>query len=300
MIGYLLHIFIFFCIYATAGFGLSVAVGYGGFFTMAQAAFFAIGCYAYALGTTAWGLGIGMSLLIAIGLASVSSLSLSMAAWRLKGDFFIMGSLAIQSLILSVMNNSYRDGYSIGTLHNLTNGPSGIAGIPRPVIFGIVFDTEELMAALAGLILLAALCYFRLVLASPWGRVITAMRDDELAARSLGKNVKLLKLEVFFVSSVAAAVAGVIFASYLGYVDPALASLDQSVLMLSMVIVGGLGSLRGTLLGAALLILVPEILRYANFPDQIASSLRLMAYGLLLVLMMHWRPQGIWGRFKVN
>jgi branched-chain amino acid transport system permease protein len=298
--GYLLHFFIYFSIYAIAGFGLTVAVGYGGFFTLAQAAFFALGCYVYALGTAAWGVGIGISLLLAIALSAVFSLSLSLAAWRLKGDFFIMGSLAIQSLILSVLNNGYRDGYALGSLRNLTNGPSGIPGIPRPAIFGIVFDTETLMAALAGAVLLAVFCYLRLVLDSPWGRVITAMRDDELAARSLGKNVKLLKVEVFALSSVAAAVAGVIFASYVGYVDPTLASLDQSVLMLSMVIVGGLGSLRGALLGAALLILLPEILRYANFPDQVASSLRLMAYGLLLVVMMHLRPQGIWGRFEVK
>jgi branched-chain amino acid transport system permease protein len=300
MTAYALHFFIYFCVYAIAGFGLTVAVGYGGFFTMAQAAFFAIGCYAYALGSTAWGMGFGLCLLLAVGLAAVSSLSLSLAAWRLKGDFFIMGSLAIQSLILSLLNNSYRDGHPIGSIANLTNGPSGIPGIPRPAIFGIILDTEGLMAAMAAVLMIASLAYFKVVLSSPWGRTVAAMRDDELAVRGLGKNVKLLKVQVFIVSSVAAALAGVIYASYLGYVDPSIASLDQSVLMLSMVIVGGLGALRGAMAGAALLILLPEVLRYARFPDQMASSLRLMAYGLLLVFMMHWRPKGIWGRFTVN
>jgi branched-chain amino acid transport system permease protein len=300
MTAYALHFFIYFCIYATLGFGLTIAVGYGGFFTMAQAAFFAIGCYCYALGMTAWGLGLFLSLLSAIVLAAIGSLSLSLIAWRLKGDFFIMGTLAIQSLILSLLNNSYLDGHPLGSLWNLTNGPSGIVGIPRPELFGIRFDTEGSMAVLCAALLLASLIYCHRLLSSPWGRVTAAMRDDELAVRSLGKNVKLLKIEIFVVSSVLASLAGAAYAAYTGYIDPTIASLDHSVLMLSMVIVGGLGSLRGTVFGAALLILLPEMLRYAHFPDSTASSLRLLAYGLLLVLMMHWRPQGFWGRFKVN
>ena len=300
MTAYALHFFIYFCIYATLGFGLTIAVGYGGFFTMAQAAFFAIGCYSYALGMTAWGLGFPLSLLIAISLAAIGSLSLSLIALRLKGDFFIMGSLAIQSLILSLLNNSYLDGHRLGTLRNLTNGPSGIVGIPRPEFFGIRFDTEGSMAVLSAALLSVSFLYCRRLLASPWGRVTTAMRDDELAARSLGKNIKLLKIEVFAVSSVLASLAGAVYAAYTGYIDPTVASLDHSVLMLSMVIVGGLGSLGGTAFGAALLIMLPVTLRYAHFPDSTASSLRLLAYGLLLVLMMHLRPQGFWGRFKVN
>jgi branched-chain amino acid transport system permease protein len=300
MNGYLFHLCIYFCIYATVGLSLSVSVGYGGYLVLAQAGFFAIGCYSYALGATVWGLGLGTCLVIAVSVGVVMSLALSLPSWRLKGDFFVMASLAVQSVVQSLLNNWYSDGHPVGSWANLTNGPSGIPNIPRPAMFGIKFDTNGSVALLTLFILLLSLVYLQFVLRGPWGKALLARRDDELATRGLGKNVKLLKLQIFAVSCGIVAAAGVGYASYLGYVDPTLASLDHSVLMLSMVIVGGTGSLRGPLVGALLLIGIPEVLRFAHFPDQTASSIRLMAYGVLLVGMMHLRPQGLLGRFRVS
>lgn len=297
---YLSHLSIYFCIYATVGLSLNVSVGYGGFLTMAQAGFFAIGCYSYALGSTVWGLSVGTCLAIAVSVAVLMSLALSLPSWRLKGDFFVMSTLAVQSVVQSLLNNWYLDGHRVGSFANLTNGPSGIPNIPRPAIFGIKFDTNGSMALLALSILMLSLAYLQFVLRSPWGKALLALRDDELATRGLGKDVKLLKIQIFAVSCGIVAAAGVVYASYLGYVDPTLASLDHSILMLSMVIVGGTGSLPGALAGALLLIGIPEVLRFTHFPDQAASSIRLMAYGVLLVTMMHLRPQGLLGRFRVN
>jgi branched-chain amino acid transport system permease protein len=124
------------------------------------------------------------------------------------------------------------------------------------------------------------------------------MRDDELAARSLGKNVRLLKTQVFAVASGLAAVAGAIYASYVGYVDPSIASLQQSILMLCMVIVGGVGNFRGPIVGAVVLIAIPEILRFIDITDTAAANIRLMAYGLLLIAVTHFRPQGLAGSYR--
>ena len=126
------------------------------------------------------------------------------------------------------------------------------------------------------------------------------MRDDELATKGLGKNTQLVKVQAFAIACGMAAVAGTIYASYVSYIDPSTASLDESVLMTCMVLVGGVGNFRGPLVGAFLLLMIPELLRFAMIPDAIAANLRLILYGVLLVVMMHVRPQGIAGDYPVD
>jgi branched-chain amino acid transport system permease protein len=126
------------------------------------------------------------------------------------------------------------------------------------------------------------------------------MRDDELAAKNLGKNVQLLKVQALFVACALAAVAGALYASYTSYIDPSLASMDQSILLLSMIFVGGMGNLKGPLAGAAILLLIPEVLRFMNIPDAVAAEIRVMLYGLMLVLIVRFRPEGVVGDYKVN
>ncbi len=133
---------------------------------------------------------------------------------------------------------------------------------------------------------------------SPFGRSLQAMRDDELAARSLGLPVRLLKIESFLIASAMVGVAGGMYAAYVSYIDPTSFTLDESILMLSMVIVGGTGNVRGPIIGAAVLIAIPEILRFLALPDAIAANMRLLIYGLLLILMMHLRPQGLAGKYR--
>ncbi len=165
---------------------------------------------------------------------------------------------------------------------------------------GIKLDTLGSIAAIS-LVLAGACAFFSwILLSSPWGRLLKAMRDDELAARGLGKNVHLAKVQVFAVACGMAAVAGAIYASYVSYIDPSAASLDESILMLCMVIVGGAGNFRGPIVGAFILLAIPEILRFAHIPDAVAANIRLMAYGLLLVIMMHFRPQGLAGEYRIE
>jgi branched-chain amino acid transport system permease protein len=133
---------------------------------------------------------------------------------------------------------------------------------------------------------------------SPFGRAMQAMRDDELAARSVGIPVDWLKLQAFALASALVGVAGGLYAAYVSYIDPTSFGLNESILMLSMVIVGGTGNVRGPLVGAAVLILLPEALRFLAMPDAIAANVRLLAYGLLLVIMMRLRPQGLAGAYR--
>jgi len=295
---YFLHLLIYFNIYAIVALSLNMIVGYSGLLTLAHAGYFAVGGYTYALATTVMGWTFLPALLLGILVSALLSLATSLPAWRFSGDFFVMISLAVQALLFSLFYNWSEPSADVGTWANLTNGPFGIDGIPNPNILGVYFDTIGGMAVIATIT--AGVCGLLswLLLSSPWGRLLKAMRDDELAARGLGKNVRLVKVQVFALACGLVAVAGALYASYVSYIDPTSASLEESILMLSFVLVGGVGNFRGPLIGAFILLAIPELLRLLAMPDAVAAEVRLMAYGLLLVLMMHFRPQGIAGVYR--
>lgn len=297
---YALHLLIYLAIYAIVALSLNIVVGYCGLIALSHAGYFAIGAYACAIAM----LKLHWNFFPAAGLgvvaAALLSLAVSLPAWRFRGDFFVLVSLAVQVVLFSLLNNWTKPGTDFGTLQNLTNGSFGIAGIPRPVLFGVSLDGMGGMAVLAcGLALLCALVAWLLSI-SPWGRLLKCLRDDELAVRGLGKNVRAAKMQAFAIACGMAALAGALYAAYVGYIDPSSAALDQSILMLCMVIVGGAGNFRGPLVGALVLLAIPEGLRFAHVPDAAAANLRLIAYGLLLVLLMHFRPQGIAGEYRVE
>ena len=297
---YLLHLLVYFDIYAIVALSLNLIVGYCGLLTLAHAGYYAIGGYACALLMLTAGWGFLPALLAGALLSAVASLAVSLPAWRLRGDFFVLASLAVQTLIFSVLYNWSSTEDPLGSWKNLTNGPFGLTGIPRPRLFGWEISGTFSYAVFATGI--AGLCGFMLwrLKSSPWGRLLLAMREDELAARGLGKNTRLAKVQAFAIASAMAAVAGGLYAAYVRYLDPSSASLDESILMLSMVIVGGLGNFRGPLVGAATLVGLPEMLRFLDLPDAQAANLRLLIYGLLLVFMMHLRPQGIAGDYRMQ
>ena len=297
---YLLHLLIYLNIYAIVALSLNLVIGYCGLLTLAHAGYFAIGSYAYALATIKLGWGFLPATALGVGLAGVLSLAVSLPALRFKGDFFVMVSLAVQALLFSLLQNWSTPGAEIGTWTNLTNGPFGIVNIPKPQLLGWRFETIGSIALLS--LIVALFCAFIswLLLASPWGRLLQAIRDDELAARGLGKNTRLAKVQAFAVACGMVAAAGAIYASYVSYIDPGVSTLNESVLMMCMVIVGGVGNFYGPLVGALILLAIPEALRFALIPDAIAANIRLLIYGLLLVVMMHFRPQGLAGKYRID
>jgi branched-chain amino acid transport system permease protein len=297
---YLLHLLIYFNLYVILALSLNLVVGYCGLLTLAHSAYFAIGAYTYALATLKLGLGFVPALGLAMGIAMILSLAVSLPAWRLRGDFFVMLTLAVQALILSLCHNWFSPQAELGTWGNLTNGPFGISGVPKPAILGSKFATIGSISALSSVLAVLAAGLVWILVSSPWGRLLKAIRDDELAARNLGKNSRLAKVQAFAIACALASVAGVIYCSYVSYIDPSAASIDESILLLSMVLVGGVGNFRGPLVGAFVLLAIPELLRFAQLPDVMAANLRLLAYGWLLVLMAHFRPQGLAGEYRLE
>ncbi len=297
---YVIHLLIYFEIYAIVALSLNLVVGYCGMLTLAHAAYFAIGGYVYALLVITLGFSFFQALLVAVLVAGVLSLAVSLPAWRLRGDFFVLASMAVQVLVFTGIYNWFDPNFPIGTFRNLTNGSFGISGIPKAEIMGWQLSSPQRFFCLATVALL--LCGFIVwrLQSSPWGRLLVSMRDDELAARGLGKNTRLLKVQAIAISSGLVAISGALYAAYVGYLDPTVASLNESILVLSMVLVGGVGNFRGPLVGALVLILFPEVLRFMNFPDVQAANLRLAVYGLMLVLLMHFRPQGISGNYRLT
>ena len=175
---YLFHLLIYLDIYVIVALSLNLVVGYCGMLTLAHAGYFALGGYAYALSTLTLGWSFLPSLVVAILIAAMLSLAVSLPAWRLKGDFFVLGSLAVQALLYSLFYNWFDAQASLGSWSNLTNGPFGITGIPKPDLFGHrVTDATEFMSLATLLTVICAGIFWRLK-TSPWGRVLIAMRED--------------------------------------------------------------------------------------------------------------------------
>lgn len=283
---YLLHILILINIYAILALSLDLLVGHTGFISVAHGAFYAVGAYSSALMALYWGASFLTGLTVGMGVGALFSLAVSLPALRLHEDYLAIATFAFQVITLGVLNNWV----------GLTRGPLGISGIPLPVIFGVTIKSNPGFFFLTSIFAALAILVAWRVSSSPYGRVLHAIRDDEVFAASLGKNTFAFKIRTFAISSAGAACAGSLYAHYMTFIDPTSFTLNESILVLSMVIIGGAGTLRGPLFGAALLIVMPELLRLLGLPSAIASSLRQVFYGLLLVLILMFRPKGLVGK----
>jgi branched-chain amino acid transport system permease protein len=284
---YFIYIGTLICIYATLTISLNLLVGYTGLISIAQAAIYGVGAYTTALLALR---GVN-DLLISIVCASVVgvlvSLVIALPSLRLKNEYFLIATMGFQAIIFSLFMNL-----------EITGGASGLYGIPHPTLFGYTIRTslEKFLLTLA----LAIICYglaLRITNA-PFGRLLRAVREDQTAVASLGKSVFQIKFSVFIFSAVFAAAAGTLFVYSLTAIDPVAFGLDESIFIITLVIVGGTGSLNGSLLAAALLILLPETFKFLAIPEAIAPQLRQVLYGLLLVFFTRYRRQGLIGEYR--
>lgn len=282
---YFLHLVVMVCIYAVLAMSLNLAIGYTGLLNLGHVAFFAIGAYTSAL--LALGLGVPFWLGLVAGalLAALAGYLLSFPTIRLKGDYLALGTLGFSIIMESVLKN----------WSSLTRGPLGLPGIPKPSLFGFAFTPLWSYALLAVLVALGTFLFLRLVAESPFGRVLRAIRDDEVAAKTLGKDTVRAKTAALTLSACFAGVAGSLYAHYISFIDPSSFSLAQTILLFSMVLIGGTSSLLGSVAGAALLILLPEPLRFLPLPSSIIGGMRQALYALLLILVILKRPQGLLG-----
>ncbi|HSB42256.1 MAG TPA: branched-chain amino acid ABC transporter permease [Methylomirabilota bacterium] len=290
MLAYIAHYLVMVGIYTILATSLNLLVGYSGIFSLAHAAIYGIGAYASALAALKLGLGFWGGLLVAAVVGALAAALVAIPSLRVAGDYYIVASFGLQVVILTVFIN----------WTSLTNGHAGLPGIPRPSVFGLMVDDPfryvVLSLALAGLTY--AIC--RRLTGSAFGRTLRAVREDEIAAQATGKNVVVVKITITTISSALGALAGSLYAHYITYINPTSFTLDESIFITSLVILGGTERLAGPFVGALILLAVPEALKFLAIPDTVAAPMRQILYGALLILFMFVRPEGILGRARVR
>ena len=289
---YLLHIGIMLCIYIILVLSTNLTVGMANLLTMCQAAFYGIGAYIGTYFLMQFNMPFIFIALLVMLATGLTSLLVSYASVKLKGDYFILGTLGFQMIVYTILYNWI----------SVTRGPYGIPGIPNIKLFG-VWSLNGIYAYFFLALVLAigvALVFSRLQ-HSPYGRMLKAIRTDELSAKALGRNTVRLKAWAFFISAAFAGVAGLVYASYVSYIDPTSFTLDESIFIITALFIGGIGSrVWGPVVGAAVVVILPELLRFVGLPDAVAANLRQVIYGLVLIVLMFVRPQGLLGDAKLK
>lgn len=285
-------------IYVMLGLGLNIVVGLAGLLDLGYVGFYAIGAYTYALLSMYFGIGFWTGLIAAGAMAALFGCLLGFPVLRLRGDYLAIVTLGFGEIIRLLLNN----------LTSLTNGPNGIGNIPKPTLFGLEFSRRAseglqpfhdffnisfnsvhrimFLYFLALLLVLLTLFVINRLLRMPIGRAWEALREDEVACRSLGINPTVIKLNAFTIGATFAGFAGSFFAARQGFISPESFTFIESAIILAIVVLGGMGSQLGVILAAIIMTLLPEFARQFD-------EYRMLLFGLLMVLMMIWRPQGL-------
>jgi branched-chain amino acid transport system permease protein len=274
---YTMHILVQTATFAIAVFGLAVVLGMCGQINLAQAAFFGFGAYAVGLGTSTLHMNFWLALLMGMALAVVMGAVLGLTTLRLGGHYLAMVTISFQQIVTLIMVNWIP----------VTRGPDGVSGIQRPALF------QSQQAFLAVCVLAMALVGY-LVWKLPdtrLGRAMRAVRDNELAAGVAGVNVYRVKVAAFALSAVLGGIGGGLFAGGFAYVSPDQFSFAESIVFITMTLLGGVSSPIGALIGTGLLIVLPESLRFLKS----VPGLYLAIYGLAIILIIRYMPEGIWG-----
>ncbi len=268
-------------IYAILALGQNLITGYTGMLSLCHAAFFAIGAYTTAIGTTMLGLNYWVTLPFAAVFAGIGGLVIGLPTLRLKGDYLAIATLGFGEIVRQILNN----------WDSVTRGPNGIFGIPPISLFGFVFNPYAKWAFMVLVWVFVVITYILLkkLTNSRMGMALEAIREDEIAASAMGINVTRYKVIAFVVGAMTAGVAGTLYASFNLTVSPNQFLFMNSIIVLCMVVLGGMGNHIGVLIGAFLVILAQELPRLFNMPPEFNQII----FGLILVLMIRFRPQGL-------
>jgi len=282
-VNYLIHLAILIGIYSILTVSLNLAVGFTGLLNLGHIAFFGIGAYTSAL-LSMYGMPVWASMLVASVTALTVGVLLALPTARLKGDYLALATLGFTFIAGSVSRNW------IG----LTRGALGIPGIQKLVQPNTWF--------LVIVLVIAALVYFLFwrISRSRWGKTLQAIRDDELAAKTLGKDTFVRKIEAMALSAFFAGLAGGFFAHYITFIDPSIFGLGDVIFLFSMLIIGGLASIKGAALGTIILFAIPEPLRFIGFPSSILGPMREILFALVLILIIIYKPRGIFGKVDLK
>ena len=288
---YILHIVIMLNIYIMLVLSANLPVGMARLLTLCQAAFYGIGAYISAFFLMQFNLPFIVVALAVMLLTGAFSWVVSFASVKLKNDYFILATLGFQMIVYTILYN----------WTDVTRGPYGIPGIPGIRLFGLwELSSVWSYAALTFVTMAVVVLVFHLIKTSPYGRLLKAMRSDELSVQAVGRNTVVARAWAFFISAAISGLAGLFYASYVSYIDPTSFTLDESIFIISALFIGGIGNIRGPILGALFVVLLPEVLRFVGMPDAIAANMRQIIYGLALVLVMCYRPSGLAGEKTIN
>jgi len=280
---YLLHLLILVGIYVMLSQSLNLSAGFGGMISLAHAGFYGVGAYTAALLAVNHQVPFLLALPAAMLLAGLLALGVSAIALRTVDDYFIICTLGIQVVVFSLMNNWM----------SLTRGPLGIPGIPGISLFGVAVGSKWAFLLLVSVFAAVIFLFLKKLTGSAFGRTLRALSEDEIFAQSLGKNVYVSKVTAFTVGAMLAAVPGALYAHYISYIDPTSFTVDESIFILSIVIIGGMRNLRGSVVAAAFLVFLPEVLRFVGMPNAIAANMRQIIYGGILIVMMFRYSKGL-------
>lgn len=284
-------------IYVMLGIGLNIVVGLAGLLDLGYVGFYAVGAYTYALLAEYAGFGFWLALPIAGLMAATFGCLLGFPVLRLRGDYLAIVTLGFGEIIRILLRN----------LTDITGGPNGISQIPKPTLFGLSFDRRApegletfhgffgipydstykviFLYLIALLLVLLALFVINRLMRMPIGRAWEALREDEIACRSLGLNPTIVKLSAFTLGATFAGFAGSFFAARQGLVTPESFTFIESAMILAIVVLGGMGSQLGIILAAVVMVLLQEMREFNEY--------RMLIFGLTMIVMMIWRPQGL-------
>lgn len=287
MIAYLTNLATLATIFGILAASLNLLIGYAGIFSIAHAVFFGLGAYAGAQLAMLLVPDLLLACLAGGLVAGALSLCLALPALRVRGEYFVAASLGLQMMAVTVFSEA----------HALTGGHGGLVGIPLASLLGFDISAPATFLVVCLVVLALVLLVIRMLMRGSFGRSLMAIRDSESAAEAFGKNVARLKTLAVVLGCAMAGVAGTLFAFYMAFVNVESFTLEQSILVMAMVIIGGTATLIGPLVGVLLLLLLPAGLSFLPFiPPTEIGSVQQLIYGLAMALLMIFRPAGLAGQ----
>lgn len=284
---YIIHLLILIGIYLILAISLQLSVGFTGMFNFGHMAFFATGAYTSAL-LSLNGFPFLACIILAGLVSALSGLLIIPLISKLRGDYLALATMGFSFLV-----------YALAMNLEITGGVLGIPGIPKPEILGVRFSDGLSFLVLTASIAAASYFIHHRITESPFGRVLESIRDNETASRCMGKDSLRMKAYASTVSVFFAGIAGSLYAHYTTFIEPTSFTLLQLIPILCIIIIGGLGSLRGTLMATVILVLLPEPMRFIGFPASVLGPARQIIYALVLLVILIYRPRGIDGKVEV-
>ena len=285
---YIWHLCFILCVYAMLSLSLDILVGHLGLLVLCQSAFFALGAYIYAIMILRFGLPVAVAVASGIIGGATVSVAIALIARRLRGDAVVLASFAFLLLLGDILKNC----------RNITGGLDGLAGIPSILGANPQFFSIRNQSILALVLLAISYALVFAMTQGPYSRFLHALRDDVKVAVGLRIQPATIYIRSFAIAGAIAGLSGILYANYASYINPNIFAMDTSILIMAMVLVGGAGTRFGPILGAVILLAVPEAVRIAGGGIDTIGSVNYITMGIVLIVFAILRPRGIFGGYE--